>query len=76
MSIVPSTLNGYPVIMHSEHLNGYCTVLVDRGEHPQPYVVATWFEHLGDSRVWGHYHSRYDDALDEYDEVAERNAKR
>lgn len=68
------TLNGYPVVRSTLHLNGYSTVMVKRGE--TDYVVATWYPALGSTWSWGHYDMDYIDAGKVYEETAKRNEQR
>ena len=53
----PKTLNGYPVIAASprEGSPDSFTVIVYREGSALPFVVATWFAHLGPEWLWGHY---------------------
>jgi hypothetical protein len=72
----PVKLNGYPVIQSAIHSNGYVSVMVKREDEFMPYVVATWWPELKKSWSWGHYHYDHAEALESFNEVQERNAKR
>ncbi|QXV73727.1 hypothetical protein [Rhizobium phage RHph_N46] len=73
---VPTKLNGYRVVESKAHENGYVTVMVDRDQQHEPYVVATWWQGLGESWSWGHYCDTMIKASETFSEVSRRNERR
>lgn len=73
---LPRTLNGYPIIKFDLHPN-CATVMVDRGEDaPDRYTVATWWESLGETWMWGAYWADRETADSDFDQTARRNKRR
>lgn len=73
----PERLNGFLVVDHMQHDNGYHTVLVHMPENTvTPYCVATWWPELVTGWTWGHYCHDRRHAHDEFKTVATRNRNR
>lgn len=73
---VPTKLNGYPVVESKAHENGHVTVLVQRDDPHDPYVVATWWQGLGTGWSWGHYFDTMLRASEDFSETCRRNERR
>lgn len=78
-TVLPQVLNGYPVVRTERHAN-CVTVMVRKDDE---FVVATWWPELKTTWMWGHYFRFLGDeataknkAAAEFNDVAERNARR
>lgn len=62
-TMIPQTLNGYPVKAFTIHPQGdRALVLVCRPQAFQPWVAATWWPELGETWQWGHYFDSWEEA--------------
>jgi hypothetical protein len=75
MSVIPSELNGYPVIRRATHTN-CSTVMVERPGNRDQFVVATWWSGLGSTWSWGHYCKDLVEANKEFSAVQASNERR
>ncbi len=56
---VPAKLNGYPILMSFDNLDGSHRILAYREGHEiHPFVVATYIEGDADGWFWGSYYKK------------------